>query len=129
MTEQLTLINCESLINSAIVRFDKVKEETKDLKSQMDSILENDDEYQKLCEEINKLSKLKKIAKAKIMKRSEVVSLDEKIRDGNSQIKELKTTLSDYLAQYVIISGTNQIELADGVMRQILYSAKLVKSN
>lgn len=129
MTEQLTLMNCENLINSAIVRFDKVKEETKDLKSQMDSILENDDEYQKLCEEINKLSKLKKIAKAKIMKRSEVVSLDEKIRDGNSQIKELKTTLSDYLAQYVIISGTNQIELADGVMRQILYSAKLVKSN
>jgi len=128
MSEQLTLINCESLINSAIVRHDTLKKETVDLKSQLDSILENDDEYQTLCEEVNKLSKLKKIAKQKVMQHQEVATLNEKIKDGNCQIKEIKTALSDYLAQYVSLSGTNQIELNDGVIRQILTSAKLVKS-
>lgn len=128
MSEQLTLINCESLINSAIVRHDTLKKETVDLKSQLDSILENDDEYQTLCEEVNKLSKLKKIAKQKVMQRQEATVLNDKIKDGNCQIKEIKTALSDYLAQYVSLSGTNQIELNDGVMRQILTSAKLVKS-
>lgn len=128
MSEQLTLINCENLINSGVVRFDTLKKETGDFKSQLDSILENDDEYQKLCEEVNKLSKLKKIAKQKVMSRQEAKTLDEKIKDGNCQLKELKTALSDYLAQYVILSGSNQIELADGVMRQILYTAKLVKN-
>ncbi|MDD4026995.1 MAG: hypothetical protein PHO75_02285 [Candidatus Shapirobacteria bacterium] len=128
MSEQLTLINCESLINSGVVRFDILKKETGDLKSQLDSILENDDEYQKLREDSNKISKLKKISKQKIMARQEVAVLNEKIRDGNSQLKELKTAISDYLAQYVILSGSNQIELADGVMRQIISSAKLVKS-
>jgi len=125
--EQLTLINCESLINSGVVRYDTLKRETIDLKSQLDSILENDDEYQKICEEANKQSKLKKIAKQKVMQRQEARSLDDKIKDGNSQLKELKTALSDYLAQYVTISGSNQIELADGVVRQILYTAKLIK--
>ena len=128
MSEQLTLINCESLINIAVVRFDTVKKETGDLKSQLDSILENDDEYQKLCEEVNKQNKLKKVAKQKVMQRQEAQSLSEKIKDGNCQLKEIKTALSDYLAQYVIISGSNQIELADGIMRQILYSAKLIKN-
>jgi len=128
MSEQLTLINCESLINNGVVRYDTLKKETGDLKSQLDSILENDDEYQKLCEEVNIKSKLKKIAKQKVMQRQEAATLNEKIRDGNCQLKELKTAISDYLAQYVSLSGTNQIELNDGVMRQILTSAKLVKS-
>lgn len=128
MSEQLTLINCESLINNGVVRYDTLKKETGDLKSQLDSILENDDEYQNLCEEVNKQSKLKKIAKQKVMQRQEAATLNEKIRDGNCQLKELKTAISDYLAQYVSLSGTNQIELNDGVMRQILTSAKLVKS-
>lgn len=128
MSEQLTLINCESLINNGVVRYDTLKKETGDLKSQLDSILENDDEYQKLCEEVNIKSKLKKIAKQKVMQRQEAATLSDKIKDGNCQIKELKTAISDYLAQYVSLSGTNQIELNDGVMRQILTSAKLVKS-
>lgn len=128
MSEHLTLINCESLINNGVVRYDTLKKETGDLKSQLDSILENDDEYQKLCEEVNIKSKLKKIAKQKVMQRQEAATLSDKIKDGNCQIKELKTAISDYLAQYVSLSGTNQIELNDGVMRQILTSAKLVKS-
>ena len=128
MTEQLNLLNVESLIESSSAKLENIKGETKELKSMLDSILENDDEYQTLCEEINTRNKLKKIAKQKIMQRDEAKSLAERIKDGQCQIKELNTALSDYLSQYCILAETNQIEMKDGVVRQIIHSAKLVKS-
>ena len=68
------------------------------------------------------------IAKQKVMVRPEAAHLVEKMKDAHIQIKELKTAMSDYLAQYVTVSGTNQIEGPDGVLRQIIYTAKLVKT-
>jgi len=122
------LLSIESLINTSTSRFDVLDKEYKDLKSQLDSILESDDEYQKIAQEAQKQAKLKMIAKQKVMARSECSQLVEKMKDAHIQIKELKTAMSDYLAQYVTVSGTNQIEGPDGVLRQIIYSAKLVKT-
>ena len=122
------LLSIESLINTSTSRFDVLDKEYKDLKSQLDSILESDDEYQKIAQEAQKQAKLKMIAKQKVMARSECSQLVEKMKDAHIQIKELKTAISDYLAQYVTLSGTNQIEGPDGVLRQIIYSAKLVKT-
>lgn len=127
MSEQLTLINCESLINSSSVRLETLKKEQKEQKAMLESILKNDDEYQDLCEQVNKLNKLKKIAKAKIMQQQEPARLIEKIEDYQIQVKELNTAISDYLSQYCILSESNQIELKDGVVRQIIHSAKMVR--
>lgn len=127
-TQVANLLSIESLINTSTARFDVLDKEYKDLKSQLDSILESDDEYQKLAEEAQKQAKLKMISKQKVMARPECTQLVEKIKDAHIQIKELKTAMSDYLAQYVTVSGTNQIEGPDGVLRQIIYSAKLVKT-
>ena len=77
--------------------------------------------------EAAKTAKVKTLAKSKVLEHSEAKSVVEKIKDNQSQIKELKVALSDYLAQYVTLSGSNQIEGPDGVLRQIIYSAKLVK--
>ncbi|MDD3999012.1 MAG: hypothetical protein PHR98_02850, partial [Candidatus Shapirobacteria bacterium] len=77
--------------------------------------------------EASKQAKLKTLAKQKVLKSPESLTLVEKIKDNQSQIKELKVALSDYLAQYVTISGSNQIEGSDGVLRTIVYTAKLVK--
>jgi hypothetical protein len=43
------------------------------------------------------------------------------------EIKELKGALSNYLQQYQKIADTDQIESEDGEVRQIVYSARLVK--
>ena len=61
------------------------------------------------------------------MAKPEAKMVVEKLTDLQSQLKELKVALSDYLAQYVTLAGTNQIELTDGILRQIIYTAKLVK--
>lgn len=122
------LLNIESLINASTARFDILQKEYQEQKSMLDSILESDIEYQEVAQEAQKQSKLKTIAKQKAMARPECTQLVEKIKDAQVQLKELKTAMSDYLAQFVVLSGTNQIEGPDGVLRQIIYTAKLVKT-
>lgn len=121
------LINIESLINSHDQRLDILNKELKTHKAMLDGILDNDQEYRTIATEASKYSKLKTIAKQKVFKNPESVSLVEKIKDYQSEVKELRVALSDYLAQYVTLSGSNQIEGSDGVLRTIVYTAKLVK--
>lgn len=120
------LLNIESLINSSTARLETLQKEFQEQKSQLDSILDSDIEYQEIATEAKKQAKLKTIAKQKVMARPEASQIVEKMKDAHIQIKELKTATSDYLAQYVTLSGTNQIEGPDGVLRQIIYTAKLI---
>ena len=112
------------MITSYNARFDEIQKEFKEQKEMLAAILENDDEYQTINEEATKQAKLKTIAKQKALKAPEAAVLQDKIKEYQSQIREIKTALSDYLAQYVSLSGTNQIEGPDGVVRQIIYTAK-----
>jgi len=93
----------------------------------LDNILDNNEEYRLCATEASKQAKLKMMAKQKVLNSPESLALVEKIKDYQAQIKELKVALSDYLAQYVTLSGSNQIEGSDGVLRTIVYSARLVK--
>lgn len=122
------LINIESLINSFNGRLETLQNELKQHKEMLASILDNDAEFQEISKEAQKLAKLKTIAKQKIIKEPETAKLQDKINDYQSQIKEIRVGLSDYLSQYVSLSGSSQIEGPDGVLRQIVYSAKLVKA-
>lgn len=121
------LISIESLIKSHDEHLNSLSKELRTHKEMLNAILDNDEEYRNTATEASKQAKLKTIAKQKILKNPESVSLVDKIKDYQAQIKELKVALSDYLAQYVTLSGTNQIEGSDGVLRQIVYTAKLVK--
>lgn len=121
------LLNIESLVKSHDQRLDVLSKELRTHKEMLDAVLDNDEEYKTAATEASKYTKLKTIAKQKVLKRSESVTLVEKIKDSQAQVKELRVALSDYLAQYVTLSGLNQIEGSDGVLRTIVYSAKLVK--
>jgi chromosome segregation ATPase len=121
------LTNIESLINSHDSRLNTLTQELKTQKSMLNDLLANNEEYTKTSEESSKLAKLKTLAKQKALKQPAAVTLVEKIKDCQMQVKELRVALSDYLTQYVNLSGTNQIETEDGVIRQIIYTARLVK--
>jgi len=121
------LISIESLIKSHDQHLDSLTKELRIQKDMLDGILDNNEEYRLSATEASKQAKLKTIAKQKVLKSPESMALVEKIKDYQAQIKELKVALSDYLSQYVTISGSNQIEGSDGVLRTIVYTAKLVK--
>jgi len=58
--DAVTLISVESLINSHDDKLATIKKESTVQKDMLKNILENNDEYMKLTEEINKLKKLQK---------------------------------------------------------------------
>ncbi len=122
------LLNIESLINTATVRLDEISRQLHEQKSMIDALLENNAEYQEIEKESKKQAKLKTSAKQNVLSAPEAKSTLDKLKENQIQAKELKIALSDYLAQYVALSGTNQIEGPDGVVRQIIYTAKLVKT-
>jgi hypothetical protein len=121
------IVNIESLINSASAKLNDLSYELKEHKATLDEILDSNVEYQEVEKEAKKQAKLKAVARQKALSVSEAQSTMEKLKDTQIQLREIKTALSDYLAQYVSISGTNQIEGPDGVLRKIIYTAKLVK--
>lgn len=122
-----TLVSVESLINSYNARLDTLQTEQKQLKEMLNAVLDNDVDYQVTAKEALKQAKLKTLAKQKVLKLPQAAQTVDKLRESQMQIREIKTALSDYLSQYVTLSGTNQIEGVDGVLRQIVYTAKLVK--
>jgi len=122
------IINIESLINSASSRLNDLAYEVKEHKAMIDEILENNAEYQEVDKEAKKQAKLKALSRQKAINVPEAKSAIEKLKETQIQLREVKTALSDYLSQYVTLSGSNQIEGPDGVLRQIIYTAKLVKS-
>ena len=123
-----TILNIESLINTATVRLDEISKQLQEQKGMIDALLENNAEYQEIEKEAKKQAKLKTSAKQNVLSAPEAKSTIDKLKENQTQAKELKIALSDYLAQYVAVSGTNQIEGPDGVLRQIIYTAKLVKT-
>ena len=123
-----TLLNIESLINSANSKLNDLSYEVKEYKSMLDEILENNAEFQEAEKEAKKTAKLRAVARQKALNIPAAKTNIDKLKETQTQLKEIKIALSDYLSQYVSLSGTNQIEGPDGVVRQIIYTAKLVKS-
>jgi len=122
-----TLVSVESLINSYNSRLDTLQNEQKQFKEMLNGILDNDADYQIIAKEASKLAKQKTLAKQKVLVLPQAAQTVDKMKECQMQLREIKTALSDYLSQYVTLSGTNQIEGVDGVLRQIVYTAKLVK--
>lgn len=123
-----TLINIESLINNTSSRLNDLSYEAKEQQAMLDEILDSNEEYQQISQEAQKQAKLKTAARQKALNNPGAKSTIDKLKETKTQLREVKIALSDYLSQYVSLSGTNQIEGPDGVVRRIIYTAKLVKS-
>jgi hypothetical protein len=123
------LLDLETLIKTHIANIDKGKAELKKQREMLASVLENDETYRTHNEEAKKAAKTKAQTKYQIMQLSQNKQLADKVRTIASEIKEQDGALSDYLREYQRMSGANEIETDDGVVREIVYIAKLVKKS
>ncbi len=123
------LITMEGMIKSNIALIDKLSEEAKKLKEMLDDIFANDPTYQEHLEKAKEATKLKTATKQQILKQPQAADLNEKTKAIKSEIKEAQSALSDYLQEYQRMSGVNEIEGDDGEVREIVYTAKLVKKS
>ncbi len=121
--DALNLLSVENLILSHNSKIEEIKKELNQYKEMVDSILDGSPEYQEKNEAAKAVAKEKNAVKKQLLSTPEAVKLLVKVKENKDQIKEL---LSDYLKQYLQLSGENQIETPDGIIRQIVYTAKLV---
>ncbi len=121
------LLNLENLIKNHITSIDKLKEETKKHSQMLTDIFENDATYKEHSNKVKDANKIRLNTRAQLMKQSSAMALSEKVKTMKSDLKELEVALSDYLQEFARQSGTTQIEGNDGEVREIVYTAKLIK--
>lgn len=123
------LISMESLIKGHISTIDKLSEESRKFKDMLDDIFTNDQTYQEHDKAAKDAAKIKQNTKRQILKQPQAADLDKKIKELKSELKENQASLSDYLQEYARMSGVNEIEGEDGEVREIVYTAKLIKKS
>lgn len=121
------LLELETTIKNHISLIDKNKAELKKEREMLESALLNDETYRLHTEETKKAAKTKALTKYQIMQLPANKVLADKVKDLSAATKELDSALSDYLREYMRMSGTNEIETEGGEIREIIYVAKLVK--
>lgn len=131
-TEEITsdasvLTNLDELIKNHVVSIDRIKADLKAQKEMFDDIFTNDSTYQQHNNKVKEAAKVRNLTKGQILKQPNVAAIAEKMKEMKSNQKELEMALSDYLREYARLSGANEIELPNGEVREIVYTARLVK--
>jgi hypothetical protein len=122
------LMELESMIKSHIGGIDSRKTDLRKYREMLTSALASDETYQEHERIAKEAAKVKNGTRQQLMKLPANAQIQEKVRDLAVEIKEMDIALSDYLKEYERMSGSNEIETDDGTVRQIVYVAKLVKS-
>ena len=126
-SDAIVITNLQNLINETLNRIYTIGEEVKPLDEMINSVLENDEVYRTHTEAAKEASKIKNTTKAEIMKRPDVSNIYSKVKDKKSDLKEAKESLSEYLQEYSRLTGQRQFETPEGLVQEIVYSAKLVR--
>lgn len=121
------LVALEGLIINYITKIEKHQEILGEKKEMLESNLENDPNYQEAAKLAKEASKKKQEEKARIIRQPEVEKIYADVKDGQTQLRTMKDSLSNHLQNYGKISGTNQFEDEEGQVREIVYTAKVVK--
>lgn len=122
-----TLLSLSGLIKTSLDTIKTVKEEYSQAREMLESLLENDPEYAEVVKKAKTVAKEKASVKSRIVKQPEAANLESKVNDFKLRLKDLNTYMSSYLADYGKLSNSNQFEDNEGIVRDIVYTAKLVK--
>lgn len=125
--DSMVILNMEGMIKSHISALDRFQEELTKYQGLLDDIFNNDPTYKEHTEKAKEAAKIKSATKQQILKMPQAADLDNKVKNLRQEIKEHKASLSDYLREFQRLSGINEIEGEDGELREIVYTAKLIK--
>ncbi|MFC1653382.1 hypothetical protein ACFL1M_00870 [Patescibacteria group bacterium] len=124
-----SLFAVEGLIKNHLQQIEDLATETRRLKEMFDDYLVNDEQYSAADEAAKQANKEKNSAKKEALSKPEAEAIISKVKDAREQLKDYRESLSNHLREYERLSGSNQIEIEAGDIRQIVYKAKLVKAS
>ena len=118
-----------SLIKSNITLIDRLKDQAKEQKEMLESILDNDLIYQEHFEKAKEASRIKNETKKQLLSQPSAIQIAEKIKTLKENLKDAQESLSNYLKQFQETTEETQIEGEDGQIREIIKILKLVKKS
>lgn len=117
----------DEMIRLNFKRLNDLSAEQKTLKQIMDDALENSEIYKEVSEKTKTAILEKTSLRKTLLTTPEMISALNKMKDLATEIREKKTSLSDYILEFQRISGANEIDLGNGKIMQIENSAKLIR--
>jgi hypothetical protein len=122
------LIAVTGLIQNYIVQIDRSSKELAAHKQMLQDAFLNDPTYRQHDEKVKEAVKVRNATKMQILKQPTLAELAEKVKDMAQSVKDAKQSLSDYLQEFAKMTGAREIEDSEGELREIVYSAKLIKA-
>lgn len=120
-------IQIDELVRKYMREVAEVKEKLREEKSAFRDTFANDEEYKKLQDEINVITKKRKVVEEKISKISAVAEAKVKVQSLQDDLKNAQDMLNSYLEQYVTTYNQRTIEGFNGKMQEIIPVYKLVQ--
>lgn len=122
------LTTVTNLIQSYIGNLDRASEELKAHKQMLLDSFANDPTYQEHNGKVKEAVKVRTATKQQILKQPTLAELSAKVKEMAESVKGMKEALSGYLQDYAKMTGSREFEDSEGKLREIVYTAKLVKT-
>lgn len=123
------VLNMEGMIKNLISTLDRQKEQANKFQEALNDIFENDETYTTHAKAAKEAARVKSNTKQQILKQPQAADLFEKVKTLKSEMSENQASLSDYLREFQKMSGISEIEGDDGELREIVYTAKLIRKS
>lgn len=104
------------------------REELKKNRDMVNDALNNDKLYEEQQKQAEEFKRKQSQLKDQVMNIPSVISAREEIKNLGQEIKDMQKTLSKFLLEYRRLSNSNQIEIVQGELFEIVEEAKLAKS-
>lgn len=122
------LTTITNLIQSYIGNLDRASKELKAHKQMLLDSFANDPTYREHDEKVKEAVKVRTATKQQILKQPTLAELSAKVKEMAEGVKGMKEALSGYLQDYAKMTGSREFEDSEGELREIVYTAKLVKA-
>lgn len=121
------VVNLGNLINANLKELGSLETQMGQQKEMIDNVLQNDATYKQHEEQAKEATRVKSNTKKEIFKRTDVAHVVIKLSELKENVRDTKEELSQYLQEYAKISEQNHFESTDGIIHEIVYTARLRK--
>jgi len=126
-SEANQLLTLEQMIKGYMADLVRIQASIKSQREMFNQSFEQDKAYSEVEEEFKAMNRKKSEQKQRIVKSVAVSAVQLKIDELQTELKEARQSLSDYLNRYVLLTQKSDFLGPDGESYQIVRSAKLVK--
>lgn len=126
-TKATVLLSLDSMIKEYLQRLSTLSIDLKKIKEMYDDAFLNNPAFIENQAKAKEAGKDLLVTKKNIASQPAQVQLHLKMKTMREEIKEIKSSLSDYLQEYARMTGATQLELFDGTVGDIVLTAKVVK--